>query len=311
MKYKERIGAATVTVLAMRFLFGFVAPASPQITLKSEMAQWSRANERVNFKQVFNNLIKQNNGSMDKATEDWIRLFPDQMPYTVSESDDNVVPVVRAVDKTVSWIDSNKKLLDAYPAAAPFLMPKEGDFDFDAYRLLFKSGIKFSKTLDNHLQDIQSARDVQFYYQQKDSYEAELASTFSDAQKTQLKNMWDTWSRQFKGARPILQAELGQGAERQRARQIAYQDLQNMILGPESTMARNSDKAAFDSLKKMSEIYDNYVYSRDLVVGSSATASAYKDLLKQNATFALQEIASKNPNAEDAYNVLFSRLIGE
>jgi hypothetical protein len=311
MKHKERLGAATVTVLAMRFLFGFFAPASPQITLKSEMAEWARANQRVNFKQVFNNLIKQNNGSMDKATEDWIRLFPDQMPYTVSESDDNVVPVVRAVDKTVNWIDKNEKLLNAYPAAAPFLMPKEGDFDFDAYRLLFKSGIKFSKTLDNHLQDIQSARDIQFYYEQKDSYEEELANTFSDAQKTQLKTMWDTWSTQFKGARPVLQAELGQGAERQRARQIAYQDLQNMIEGPQSAMARKSDPAAFDSLKKMSEIYDNYIYSRDLVVGSSGTASAYKDLLKQNAKFALQEIASKNPNAEDAYNVLFSRLIGD
>jgi len=311
MKHKERLGAATVTVLAMRFLFGFFAPASPQITLKSDMAEWARANQRVNFKQVFNNLIKQYNGSIDKATEEWIRLFPDQMPYTVSESDDNVVPVVRAVDKTVNWIDKNEKLLNAYPAAAPFLMPKEGDFDFDAYRLLFKSGIKFSKTLDDHLQDIQSARDVQFYYQQKDSYEEELANTYNDAQKTQLKTMWDTWSKQFKGARPVLQAELGQGAERQRARQIAYQDLQNMIEGPQAALARKSDPAAFDSLKKMSEIYDNYIYSRDLVVGSSATASAYKDLLKQNAKFALQEIASKNPNAEDAYNVLFSRLIGD
>jgi hypothetical protein len=309
--YKDKIGATTVNVLAMRFIFGFFAPASPQVTLKSEMAEWARANQRVNFKQVFNNLINQNKGSLDKAMEDWIRLFPDEMPYTVSESDDNVVPVVRAVDKTVGWIDKNKSLLKAYPAAAPFLMPKEGDFDFDAYRLLFKSGIKFSKTLDDHLQDIQSARDVQFYYQQKDSYEEELANTFSDAQKTQLKNMWEGWSTQFKGARPVLQAELGQGAERQRARQTAYQDLQNMIDGPSAALARKSDPAAFDSLKKMSEIYDNYVYSRDLVVGSSATASSYKDLLKQNAKFALQELASKNPNAEDAYNVLFSRLIGD
>jgi hypothetical protein len=309
--YKDKIGATTVNVLAMRFIFGFFAPASPQVTLKSDMAEWARANKRVNFKQVFNNLITQNKGSLDKTMEDWIRLFPDQMPYTVSESDDNVVPVVRAVDKTVSWIDKNESLLKAYPAAAPFLMPKEGDFDFNAYRLLFKSGIKFSKTLDNHLQDIQSARDIQFYYQQKDSYEAELANTFSDTQKTQLKTMWDAWSTQFKGARPVLQAELGAGAERQRARQTAYQDLQNMIEGPNSTLARKSDPAAFDSLKKMSEIYDNYVYSRDLVVGSSATALSYKDLLKQNVKFALQELASKNPNAEDAYNVLFSRLIGD
>jgi hypothetical protein len=309
-EYKEKIGAATVSVLAIRFIFGFFAPASPQVTLKSEMAEWARDNERVNFKQVFNNLINQYNGSLDKAMGEWLRLYPDQMPYTVSESDDNVVPVVRAVDTTTKWLDKNASLVNKYPQGAPFLMPKIGDFDFDAYRLLFKSGIKYSKTIDNFLQDTQSARDIQFYYDQKDSYEEELANTYNDAQKTQLKLQWDTWAGQFKGARPALQAELGSGAERQRARQIAYQDLQNMI-ADSAPEARKSDKKAFDALKEMSQIYDNYIYTRDLVVGSSGSASAYKDLLKQNAKIALQEIASKNANAEDAYNVLFSRLIGD
>jgi hypothetical protein len=308
--YKEKISAATVSILAVRFIFGFFAPASPQVTLKSEMADWARDNERVNFKQVFNNLINQYNGSLDKAMGEWLRLYPDQMPYTVSESDDNVVPVVRAVNTTTKWLDKNAPLVNKYPQGAPFLMPKIGDFDFDAYRLLFKSGIKYSKTIDNFLQDTQSARDVQFYYDQKDSYEEELASTYNDAQKTQLKLQWDTWSSQFKGARPALQAELGSGAERQRARQIAYQDLQNMIADSPSE-ARKSDRNAFDALKEMSQIYDNYLYTRDLVVGSSGSASAYKDLLKQNVKTELQEIASKNANAEDAYNVLFSRLIGD
>ena len=308
--YKEKIGAATISILAVRFIFGFFAPASPQVTLKSEMADWARANERVNFKQVFNNLINRYDGSLDKAMGEWLRLYPDQMPYTVSESDDNVVPVVRAVDTTTKWLDKNASLVDKYPQGAPFLMPKVGDFDFDAYRLLFKSGIKYSKTINDFLQDVQSARDVQFYYDQKDSYDAELASTYNDAQKTQLKLQWDTWATQFKGARPALQAELGSGAQRQRARQTAYQDLQNMIADSGSE-ARKSDPQAFDALKKMSDIYDNYVYTRDLVVGSSGSASAYKDLLKQNVKTALQEIASKNANAEDAYNVLFSRLIGD
>lgn len=308
--YKDKIEAATISVLATRFIFGFFAPASPQVTLKSEMADWARANQRVNFKQVFNNLINQYNGSLDKAMGEWLRLYPDQMPYTVSESDDNVVPVVRAVNTTTKWLDKNASLIKEFPQGAPFLMPKVGDFDFDAYRLLFKSGIKYSKTIDNFLQDTQSARDVQFYYDQKDAYEAELATTYSDAQKTQLKLQWDTWSRQFKGARPALQAELGAGAERQRARQTAYQDLQNMI-DQKGTEARKADPEAFDSIKRMSEIYDNYVYSRDLVVGSSGSASAYKDLLKQNVKTELLAIAAKNANAEDAYNVLFSRLIGD
>jgi hypothetical protein len=190
-------------------------------------------------------------------------------------------------------------------------MPKVGEFDFDAYRLLFKSGVKFSKTIDDFLQDTQSARDIQFYYDQKDLYEEELVQTFNDSQKTKLKEQWDTWSRQFKGARPVLQDELAEGGDRQRARQRAYEDLQNMLNGPQAAIARKADKKAFDAIKQMSDIYNNYQYSRDLVVGSSANALSYKDLLKQNTKTELEKIASENPNAEDAYYVLFSRLIGD
>jgi hypothetical protein len=309
--FKDKISATTASVLALRFIFGFFAPASPQITLKSEMAEWARANERVNFKQVFNNLITQYNGSLDKAMTEWVRLFPDEMPYTVSESSDNVVPVVRAVEATTKWIDKNSDLLKAFPQGAPFLMPKVGDFDFDAYRLLFKSGIKFSKTIDDFLQDTQAARDIQFYYDQKDQYEDELARTFNDTQKTQLREQWGLWAKQFKGSRPALQDELAEGGDRQRARQRSYEDLQNMLNGPKAAEARKSDKKAFDAIKKMSDIYNNYLYSRDLVVGSSANALSYKDLLKQNTKTELEKIASENPNAEDAYYVLFSRLIGD
>lgn len=309
--FKEKLGSATVSVLAVRFMFGFFAPASPQVTLKSEMADWARANERVNFKQVFNNLITQYNGSLDKAMGEWLRLYPDEMPYTVSESDDNVVPVVRAVADTTKWIDKNASLLKAYPQGAPFLMPKVGEFDFEAYRLLFKSGIKYSKTIDNFLQDTQAARDIQFYYDQKDLYEEELTQTYSDSQKTRLKEQWDVWARQFKGARPVLQDELAEGGDRQRARQRSYEDLQNMLNGPQAAEARKSDKKAFDAIKQMSDIFNNYEYSRDLVVGSSANALAYKDILKQNTKTELEKIASTNPNAEDAYYVLFSRLIGD
>ena len=309
--FKEKLGSATVSVLAVRFLFGFFAPASPQVTLKADMAEWVKDNKRVNFKQVFNNLITQYDGNLDKAMGEWLRLYPDEMPYTVSESDDNVVPVVRAVKETTNWIEKNQDLLKAYPQGAPFLMPKVGEFDFEAYRLLFKSGIKYSKTIDDFLQDTQAARDIQFYYDQKDLYEEELTVTYSDSQKTKLREQWTLWAKQFKGTRPALQDELGEGGARQTARQRSYQDLQNMLNGPDAAQARKADKNAFDAIKQMSDIYNNYLYSRDLVVGSSANALSYKDLLKQNVKTELENIASRNPNAQDAYYVLFSRLIGD
>jgi hypothetical protein len=40
----------------------------------------------------------------------------------------------------------------------------------------------------------------------KIQYEEELARTYNDAQKTQLREQWGLWSKQFKGARPALQA---------------------------------------------------------------------------------------------------------
>ena len=308
LAYKNKISAATVSILATRFIFGFFAPASPQVTLKSDMEKWVRDNKSVSFKQSFNQLIAKYNGDLDKAMGDWLRLFPEEMPYTVSESDDNVVSVIRAVDSTVDWIGKNSETLKKYPQGAPFLMPKVGEFNFDAYRLLFKSGIKYSKTVDNFLQDISTARDKQFYYDQRDAYEAELAVTYDDFSKQNLKQQWDDWSKQFKAVRPLLQRELSGGAETAINRRNAYQDLQTML---NDSSVRKIAPKTFDVLKQMSEIYDSYVYNSDIAVGSGAAASAYKNMLKQNTKVALQELAATNPNAQDAYNVMFSGLLGD
>lgn len=304
--YKKKISAATTTVLFLRFAFGFFAPASPQTTLKSEMAKWVRDNGSISYKQTFNQLISKYN-DLDKATTEWIRLYPEEMPYTVSESDDNVVSVIRAVDSTVKWIGDNKSTLEKYPQGAPFLMPKTGDFNFDAYRLLFKSGIKYSKTIDTFLQDVSTARDKQFFYSQKDAYEAELANTYDDYSKQRLKQQWDDWSKQFKAVRPMLQKELSTGSETAINRRNAYQDLQNMLADKN---VRKIAPETFDTLKKMSEIYDSYVYNSSVAVGNGAAANAYKDMLKQNTKVALQQLAATSANAQDAYNVMFSGLLG-
>ena len=307
LAYKDKLQTSTLTALALRFMFGFFAPASPQVTLKSDMAQWARDNERVNFKQVYNNLINRYDGDINKASTEWIRLYPDQMPYTVSESESNAVSIVRAVDKTVGWIDSNKDLLKKYPQGAPFLMPKTGEFSFDAYKVLFTQGIKKSKLLDDHLRDVQTARDIQFYYSQKDAYEEELANTYSDSLKRNLKTDWEVWKKQFTSARPLLQEEFGGQSDKAVKRQRAFKDLQVMLA--DETV--KTEPAIRKSLTEMTQVYNDYVYNKDLIPGSSSAMENYKDFLKQDAKDRLEAIAATNPNAKDAYNVLFSRLIGD
>jgi len=307
ISFKEKLQTSTFSIMAIRFIFGFFAPASPQITLKSDMAQWARANERVNFKQVYNNLINRYDGDINKASTEWVKLYPDQMPYTVSESESNAISVVRAVDETVGWIDANADLLKKYPQGAPFLMPKTGEFSFDAYRILFTQGIKKSKILDDYLRDVQTARDVQFYYSQKDAYEDELANTYSDSLKRNLKGQWDTWKKQFTSARPLLQEEFGSQSDRAVKRQRAFDDLQKML----ADKTVKTEPTVRKALTDMTNIYNDYVYSKDLISGSSASNENYKDFLKQDVKERLEEIANSNPNAKDAYNVLFSRLIGD
>ena len=304
--YQDKLQASTITVLAMRFLFGFVAPASPQVTLKSDMAKWVRENGATNFKQVFNQLVEKYD-SIDKATEEWIRLYPDQMPYTVSESDRNTVAWVRAVEDAGNWIDQNDTLLKKYPQGAAFLIPRVGEFDFNAYKLLSKSGIKRNKTLTEFLTDVSSAKDIQYYYQQKDSFEQQIAMLPSSPMKSQLRNQWQTWSEQYKGARPLLQDKLGAGGQRQIERTRALEDLRRLVNDPEVTTQKSSKFA----LSQMVLAYDNYTSQRDSITFGGGQAQEFNDMLKSNIKTELERIASTNSNAQAAYDVLFSRLIGD
>jgi hypothetical protein len=305
-EYQNKLQSSTISVLAVRALFGFIAPASPQVTLKSDMAKWVRDNQRTSYKQVFNQLINKY-GSVDKATEEWIRLFPDQMPYTISESESTVSGLVRSVDNTVGWIQSNEGLLKKYKEGAVFLMPQEGDFNFDAYKLLYNSGLKRNKTLQDFLQQVSTAKDEQFYYTQRDALEAQLATTYSDAQKRILRDQFSQWKEQFLGARPLLEQELGRGGQKAIARIRAYDDLRKMLDDPEV----KTQPEIRDSLKRMADAFDQYQSARNSVYGNTETAQNYRDLLKSNIKATLQQLAQENPNAQAAYDILFSRLIGE
>jgi hypothetical protein len=64
-------------------------------------------------------------------------------------------------------------------------------------------------------------------------------------------------------------------------------------------------------LTKMVNEFEAYWNARDSITGNGDTQQNYKDLLRQSIKIKLQEIAGANPNAKSAYDVLFSRLIGD
>jgi hypothetical protein len=123
-----------------------------------------------------------------------------------------------------------------------------------------------------------------------------------------IRQQWNTWADQYKNTRPVLQEELGTGgAGRQIQRQRAYQDLVNM-LSDKSVIAQPKTRAL---LSKMVNEFEAYKTARDSITGNGDTQQNYKDLLRQSIKVKLLEIAGANPNAKSAYDVLFSRLIGD
>jgi hypothetical protein len=302
--YKDKLSASTITALTLRFVLGFFVPASPQTTLKSDIAVWVRENGETNFKQTWNNLV-QKTGSYDKAMNEWIRLFPKELPYTISESESTVTAILSANENANKWVTDNKALIKKYPEGAGFFIPKEGEFDFDAYKLLINMGLKESKLVRDYLRQVSTARDEAFYYSQQDLYEEELSNTFSDFAKRNLKTQWNTWSKQFKKARPYLQEELGKGAERAIQRTQALSDLTTMLSDPTVKL----DPEVRKPIEDMLGTYNNYINARDSVFGNSESDQNYKDMLKQRAKLELLRLSKFNRNAEDAYFALFSKLI--
>lgn len=303
--YQDKLQSSTMTVLALRFMFGFFAPASPSVTLKSDMAKWVRDNGRTNYKQVFNKMIEKYNGDIDKAVGDWIKYYPDQMPYTISESDSNVVANVRAVDKAVGWVEQNAELLKKYPEAASFLIPQAGKFDFNAYKLLFAQGLKTNKTVTDFVRQVSVAKDRETYYQKKDEFDVLLSSAVGTDIKRQVRQQWEDWSSEFKGTRPLLQEELGKGAAKGVARATALQDLRIML----DDKSVKTEPKTRQILREMLDEYDRYITTRDF---ASSAGSGFnqdtKDALKVGAQSTLKTLAETNPNALAAYNSLFAPL---
>ena len=306
--FQDKWQSSTMTVLLLRFGFGFFAPASPQITLKSDMAKWVRDNGATNYKQVFNQMLSANNFDMDKTAEEWIKNYPNQMPYTVSESDKNTVAKIAPVESAANWIEQNSEVMKKYPQGASFLIPQSGDFDFNAYKLLLKSGLRSNKTMTDFLSEVQTAKDKNEYFNKRDEYESNLKTAFSDSYRRMLKNEWDVWSTQFKGVRPMLQVELGKGAAGKVEKLRAYEDLRLMLDNIKFTNVQPKTQAV---LKSMVEEYESYVSIRDSSFGTFTKTQEYKESLKANVIAKLKELASTNASAQSAYNVLFSSLVRE
>jgi hypothetical protein len=172
---------------------------------------------------------------------------------------------------------------------------------------MMNEGFLNKKQVGDFLRETQIATDKQYYFQQRKDYMAALAATTSVDQERMINQKWDNWSGQFMSVRPQLQTEFASGGASDVRREIAVNDLRNML-----TNEKNLPKTKTVSvLRQMLQTYDSFSAQYSSITDRTDAAQDRKNALQEGAKAQLQELAASNPNTKSAYDVLFASLIGE
>jgi hypothetical protein len=303
--YREKIRSTTLGILATRFVFGFFAPASPSVQLKSDMAEWVRDAGLANWKQAFNQLRTQYGGDYNAAMARWVELYPNQVPYTVTESERQTISTFGYAEESGKFVEENKKLFSAYPEGSAFLIPYKGGFSFDAYKTMADMGLTKNKRVEDYLREVQTASDLQVYYERRNENEEALKTAGSDVARRFIRQEFNTWKGQFFAGRPLVQQELSGGAEKAIRQNRALDDLKNMLDDPDFSGIRSDVQ---QGLRAMVDLYNNYEIQRDSMelLGTSDDLIA---AIKQSTLQRMKELGKKNENTQAAYDTLFGRLL--
>jgi hypothetical protein len=305
--YREKVRNATLSVLALRFAYGFFAPASIQTELKSEMAEWVKDSGKANWKEIWYKLYEKNNFNKDIAMAKWVELYPNQVPYTISESDRKTVGMFQSAEDSGKFVENNKKLFATYKEGAAFLIPNEGAFSYDAYRTMKTMGLRQNKRVEEHLLEVQTAADAEIYYNRKNSFDESITNIADPEVRRVLRQQYNSWKDTYMAGRPMLEQYLGQGREKAIERVRALDDLSAMLDDPKFKDIRPETQ---EVLRKMVDSYKSYVKQKevfDLIGGNREII----DLVRTSTLSNIKELANFNENTLSAYMSIFSRLLGE
>ena len=303
--YREKVRSTTLAVLATRFVYGFVLPASPSVQLKSDMQEWIRDAGQANWKQSFNALREQYDGDYDKAMAKWVELYPDQVPYTVAESERKTIAFFGFAEESGKFVEDNAEMFKEFPEAAAFLIPHKGAFSFDAYRTMANMGLRKSKRVEDYLREVQTASDLQVYYTKRNEYEESLKFAGTDIGRRIAREQFNTWKDRFFAGRPLVAEELNQGAEKRIKTLQALDDLQKFLENPKYANIRPDTQ---NVLREMNKAYVDFKTQQEIFELTGASKDL-ADTIKASTISRIKELSLYNENTQAAYDVLFGKLL--
>ena len=269
------------------------------------MQEWIRDAGQANWKQSWNALREQYDGDYDAAMKRWVELYPNQVPYTVAESERKTVAFFGFAEEAGKFVEDNEQMFKDFPEAAAFLIPHKGAFSFDAYRTMANMGLRRSKRVEDYLREVQTASDLQTYYTKRNEYEESLKFAGSDFARSLAREEFNTWKDRFFAGRPLVAEELNQGAEKRIKTLQALDDLQKFLADSRYSNIRPDTQ---NVLRQMNKAFVDYKTQREIfeLTGGNTDLIA---TIKESTLQQIKELSLYNENTQAAFDVLFGRLL--
>lgn len=297
--FLEQVRGQVRFLALARGVFGMNAPASPQIEFPSE-----------ELSQEFQSLL-QADLPMEEAVLTFLASHPDIEPAdllaaTVSRNESEFSGLDMPTDKAFSWMKEHQDLIEGYPAASSWLIPRadaDDRFSFRAWNQQVALGLRKRKAPAEFLDDIYFTAAARDYFDAREAQEARLL-TAQGEDRRRFVTEWDSWKRAYFNQHPVFEDMLSDTTRQQRRRD-ALDQLTTLAADPDSEVID-------DDMREMVLRYDDYKQSLTLLRGDrrGAVVAERRRLTEELRAWMLWHIA-RYPTLAPLYMRTIEPELGE
>lgn len=312
--YIDRVKQWTRILFLNRTLFGYAAPASPDLQMDPDQLH-SR------YRELLGQL------PIEEATAEFLKEHPDATPYTVFQSKSASGATLPATESAARFMEGNDAFLRTYPQAAGWFVPQSPDdtkFSLPAYREQLALEMRQRKTPDQFYEDLKYAEAADQYFKNRDRKNVMLegvngdtatrlretnprllaqfiaagAGTKASSRRAQdINGAWATWKDEFLAAHPVFAQKLA-SPDAQIQRQQSLDQMRLALQDP-----RLPQSPQVDSIRELVGAFDDMQAAiRPLQGLTSTRSSVQRKFIKTTFATQAEKYATDHPEVKGFYD---------